>query len=153
MKQIMLTIMIIIVYIIYRKMNFKKIVWLFIITGVLILASAPAAAVAGSSMANDGCDTTPMPVNTSTSSCCESENCLTVCCGIPDTPSDNTVVSYLPAPNKDFVVFLHSSTESIEITFAFNKPFKHDTPQFCSFHIPGEYHCRSNLNSEDSFHI
>ena len=134
-------------------MNIRKALLIAFISAVIILVSAPVAAVAGSSIANDGCDTIPMPVNTSTSSCCESGDCLSICCSVPDTSGDKAVVSYLTTPNKNFVIFLYNSTESTEITFAFDKPFKQDTSQSYSFQISGEYHCRSNLNSEDSFHV
>jgi len=134
-------------------MNIRKALLIAFISAVIVLVSAPVAAVAGSSMANDGCDTNPMHPNSPAATCCELGNCFTICCSIPDTPSDKAVVTTLTVPAKNFIISIYKTNESKEITCLFDKPPEQNTYQTLSVHPYGEYHCRNNLDSEASFHI
>lgn len=133
-------------------MNIRRALLVAFISAVIVLLLAPVAAVAGSSMADDGCDMTPMFPDTTAATCCESGNCLAVCCSVPDTTTDKVIASNLPVPSKNFVISFYKANESVEITVLFDKPLKQDSCQTSSFHPCGEYHCRNSLDSEESFH-
>jgi len=134
-------------------MNMRRALSVAVMSAIIMVLSAPGVAAAGPLAASDSCDTIPMNTDFPVVSCCESGNCFSVCCTMPDIPGDRTTVTYLPVPNKNFVTCCYKTSESIDITVSFDKPPGQDTSQALSFHPYSEYHCRNSLDSEESFHI